>query len=597
MRNILFLFLFLPVATFAQVDGLAFAKTMAEWPRDSLTENFKRSGTLLDSAIAIGKQNRANSLLGDLYDQKAVVLTAQGDDAAAVEANLKSIVHRRTAGEMSKVARSYGALAYQVRHTRPENSRDYFSKAIKIGEEVADEKELHIIYDNYGTFLNEQNQMDSSFIYHRKSLKIKKRLQDSVGLPYTYGHLAMGYLKQGDYQRALQYVDSSQAIRTKLNQRNGIAVGYVYYGDVYYGMGSFPKAVENYKRSYELSSEIGNDHLTKYALQHLYLSYDSLGDYEQAYQYMREYQQLQERFTDERNQRRFAELEVKFNTQEKENEILLQKVQLAESRLQARRQWYWIIGLIAIAVVIAVLGYLLYERQRARTRQQAQEYELRSARKEVEAQKRLKEQRHKISRDLHDNIGSQLTYIITSINRLKQQIGDKPDAQSQLDELGQFTTGTIKELRDTIWAMNQESIELSSLHSRIAGTIGNFNQLTESNTQIKSDFTTEEGIVLNSVAGMNIYRVIQEALNNAIKYSDAKYIKVITAVEDGHLKIHINDNGKGFEPEGIREGNGLKNMEFRASEINGDFKLSSLPGTGTNITLTVPLKHIVEQQD
>jgi len=589
--------LILALTVQAQQVPIDFARTMGELSRDSLTSDYKTSLKLLDSALNIAKSANKPSILGNLYDQRAIILTTTGREDDAVESNLKSIAYRKISGELSKVARSYGALGYQLRQERPENAQNYFLQGMRIAEDIQDSTELHVIYDNYGTFIGELGKTDSAFYYHRRSLKIKKAIADSIGLPYTYGHLAMTHLEEGNLQQALKYVDSSQAIRQKLNQKMGIAVGYVYYGDVYFAMGDWQNAEINFKKSYELSQQVGNDHLGKYALEQLYKTYDTLGDYKNAYENLQAFQTLQNKFVNEKSRNRIAELEVEFDTQEKENRILQQRAEITEKEMIARNRVYWIIGLAVLVLLLAVLGYLVYDRQRSRNEVQRREFELKQARAEVEAQNRLREQRLKISRDLHDNIGSQLTYIITSINMLKSTLGDRPEQQQKLDNIGVFTRQTIKELRDTIWAMNQNSISLETLQGRMAGIIHDFNEVSPEFTTVRSDFTTETAMELDTVAAMHIFRIVQEALNNAIKYSEAENINLIVSREDNQLRVHVTDNGRGFDQNTESCGNGIGNMDFRASEINGILKISSLVGQGTNVILEVPYDRITYNEN
>ncbi|MFY9242581.1 MAG: ATP-binding protein, partial [Polaribacter sp.] len=90
---------------------------------------------------------------------------------------------------------------------------------------------------------------------------------------------------------------------------------------------------------------------------------------------------------------------------------------------------------------------------------------------------------------------------------------------------------------------------------------------------------------------MNIFRVIQEAINNAIKYADAKKIEVQISKDNQNFIISIIDNGKGFDLNKIELGNGLSNMEKRMSEIDGKINISSKPNSGTEIKLEVSFKN------
>jgi signal transduction histidine kinase len=84
---------------------------------------------------------------------------------------------------------------------------------------------------------------------------------------------------------------------------------------------------------------------------------------------------------------------------------------------------------------------------------------------------------------------------------------------------------------------------------------------------------------------MNIYRIIQEAINNAIKYAEASMIKVDILKQDKNIQFKITDNGKGFEKNNLKQGNGLNNMKKRAKEIGADIDIDSQLNKGTEVLI------------
>ncbi len=232
---------------------------------------------------------------------------------------------------------------------------------------------------------------------------------------------------------------------------------------------------------------------------------------------------------------------------------------------------------------------MFYNQQKLKNRQLKKESELKTALAKIETQNRLQEQRLRISRDLHDNIGAQLTFIISSIDNLKYGLkGATLKTKEKLSSISAFTSQTIYELRDTIWAMNKESITFEDLQARIINFI---NQASAASKGIDFTFQVSETIstehTFASVAGMNIYRIIQEAVNNALKYADAKNISVTISEEQNMFLITISDNGKGFSVTEIQQGNGLNNMKKRAQDLEGNIEFQSNVHKGTNVELMV----------
>jgi signal transduction histidine kinase len=234
-----------------------------------------------------------------------------------------------------------------------------------------------------------------------------------------------------------------------------------------------------------------------------------------------------------------------------------------------------------------VIGYLVYRQQRQKNSQIIQENKLKSAIASIESQNKLQEQRLSISRDLHDNIGSQLTFIISSVDNVKYGFditNEKLD--NKLTNISSFAKDTILELRDTIWAMNSNEIIFEDLEIRI----NNFIEKAKlSKENISFSFIIDENLKnkkLTSVEGMNIYRTIQEAINNALKYAEADIIAVNIKQQNDQTAINIKDNGKGFDELIVEKGNGLKNMKKRVEDIGGIFSLNSST-EGTKIEILI----------
>jgi len=286
---------------------------------------------------------------------------------------------------------------------------------------------------------------------------------------------------------------------------------------------------------------------------------------------------------------KIASLTIEFETEKKEKEILQQRAQLAEKELEVKQKNYFIFGSLGLALVLGLIGYLLYNQQKLKNRQLQKESELKTALVKIETQNRLQEQRLRISRDLHDNIGSQLTFIISSIDNLKYGFKDMGEKLSdKLLGISSFTTQTIYELRDTIWAMNKNNITFEDLQSRIINFIDNAKLATEqTNFTFTIDASVHQENTFTSVQGMNIYRIIQEAVNNAIKYANASEVGVFIS-EDNGFHFKITDDGIGFKEDQVALGNGINNMKKRARDLSGTLTISSSDKKGTTITVIIP---------
>ncbi|MEZ4929615.1 MAG: ATP-binding protein [Chitinophagales bacterium] len=281
---------------------------------------------------------------------------------------------------------------------------------------------------------------------------------------------------------------------------------------------------------------------------------------------------------------------VRYETQEKEKALAQEKLKVAEHELKIENKNNQLLIISIVFITLALLGFIFINQQRFKNKQLEREKELNTALAKIETNNKLQNQRLEISRDLHDSIGSQLTFIISSIENLKMFLTNSDNfVGDKLSSLSEFTKDTIQELRDTIWAMNKNEISIEDLNTRISNFI-NQAKVSLQNINFSFNSSVPENTNFESKKGMHIYRIIQESVNNAIKHSDASEIKVSITQNDKENMIQIEDNGKGFNiDENLNKGNGLNSLRKRAEEIQGKLYIESAKNKTTVTLITKTL--------
>ncbi len=196
--------------------------------------------------------------------------------------------------------------------------------------------------------------------------------------------------------------------------------------------------------------------------------------------------------------------------------------------------------------------------------------------------------RAKISRDLHDEMGSTLTSINIISKLVIQQSENNPGIQQQLSKIKEYSSTMMESMSDIVWAINPGNDRFEKLVLRIKEFTAEILEPVRINYYFREDGPLEN-IKLNLEQRKDIYMIFKEALNNAVKYSNATEINIMLQTGNKQLSMQITDNGNGFDTGKIYSGNGLKNMQSRAEQIKAFMEINSIKNTGTTIRLLIPL--------
>jgi len=204
--------------------------------------------------------------------------------------------------------------------------------------------------------------------------------------------------------------------------------------------------------------------------------------------------------------------------------------------------------------------------------------------------KNIMNMRLKISRDLHDEVGSTLSGIGIISEVAKQELENKKahEVRESLDKISSNTEEILGKMSDIIWAINPQNESVINMVNRlkvyarsVTSAVGIQLYFDSEKLVEKKDLTMQQ---LSS-----IYLICKEAINNAVKYSSCQNLRVKMQNEDHRFLVSIRDDGKGFDPRKVFDGNGLKNIQARAQEIKADLKIDSDHDIGTEISVSVKI--------
>jgi len=558
----------------------------------------------LDSSIVYGQKalkllkngNDINSLL-TVYNNLAKVYRKQGQYDKAIDYSLQGI-------RVAEIEKKENWIAFfNVMLSLTYHDFESYQKGVFYGKKALKywvnqkEKKPNMISNALNAIainFDDWNKPDSALYYHKKVFKYYKGI-DTLNIGETYNNIGNTLLKQKKYKEAKKWISSALQINDKNFELNKSvkdndyyyerATNYTNLATIAYELDDFNEAEKLFEKAYLYAKKSDNaEKLRDFYYQRAMFN-KKRKNLSKAVQDQENYIKIRDSVFDVERAQNFSELEAKYQNEKKEKLLLQSKAEIREREIEikSKNTQFLILALVSLALLAII--YLVYRQQKMKIKQQEQEFALKSAIAKIETQNKLQEQRLTISRDLHDNIGSQLTFIISSVDNIKYAFDiQNTKLDSKLSGISNFAKSTIIELRDTIWAMNKSQITFEDLQTRIHNFI---DKAKEAKNEIQFDFLVDAELKerqFSSIEGMNIYRTIQEAINNSIKYAEAEKIQIHVHKADSQIQIVIEDNGKGFDLNTTEKGNGLLNMQKRITEINGSFDIQS-SDSGTKISI------------
>ncbi|HEX5154618.1 MAG TPA: tetratricopeptide repeat protein [Parafilimonas sp.] len=416
--------------------------------------------------------------------------------------------------------------------------------ALHLAKEVKDDYIFASIYDNLGVIYKKQENYGEALKYHFAALKIYEKTGNNELIPYTYNNIGLSYMKQKRYNDASEYLGKALSFSKKIGSLEYMRMSYLNWSELDSSQGNYKKALEHYKSSITCR--------------------DSL--------------------TNENSEKKIIQLQMQYEFDKKEDQIKLlstqNKLQTALAQQQSQRKNFAYAG---IGVILLAGGYGFYRFRRRRKLQSEQE---------------MLNERLRISRELHDDMGSTLGSISIYSEVAKNRSAKNENADEVILKIGAASRELIDKMSDIVWSINPNNESLEQLQNRMQA----FAAMILTPHNIQYSFLTDESIKklkLTAEERKNIFLIFKEAIHNIVKYADCKEVEIKLSLQDDQLEMIIKDDGKGFDtspqpsPPVEREnglgGNGIKNMKARAESMHADFKISSEINKGTSIEFSVNL--------
>ena len=590
----------------------------------------------LKKLLSLSRKRNYEKGITEYYRLNAVTYFIAGNEDSvsfALDKAFSSASKSNDAKELSLVDDLRGWIFQNLEQN--DSAVYYFVKAAAIADSLKDQKFSGEIYNNLSTIFWSISDYHKSESYGSDSYKNEKTTNDTLLITNSLFNF-------GNAKTRLKQYDTALVLFNKVKELAGDFVKYNYVllravsneAGIFSEIGNYKEAILKYKQilqnreqipgyllSYiysglgsaqfhnnefneaELSMlkaiQLGSTGGAKLGLQDSYLIMSEIKEMQKqfasALDFRKKYDSLKDTLMSESKTKYIRQLEAKYNSAQKNNQITQQQLTISENKRIIEKKNTENAALLSGVLFLLIVGILLYRNFRQRhnlllQRQKIKEQritELEQERKLLAAESVLKgqeEERSRLARDLHDGVGGLLSGVKLSMSNMKGNVFlSEENAQSFENVIFQLDQ-SITELRRVSHNMMPEALIKYGLKEALENYCENINLSGKIKVQLQT-YGMEKR--MEQSTEIIIYRMIQELLQNVIKHADAKNVLIQLVREEDRFNLTVEDDGKGFDTKEMenKAGAGLANIKARAEYLNGNVDIVSKKGEGTSVNI------------
>lgn len=473
-------------------------------------------------------------------------------------------------------------------------AKDYYNQALNLSLAMGNEELMGFSYSALGKYFFESNQYDSAMYYFKSSVDLFEQVDLPQQVLVNKNNLALCYSNTGRWAEATLIFKSTISAYKALKLREDLSLNYLNLGQTYLNRNMVDSAIHYLKNASFLSNTIKNLENESLALLYLSDAYQLKGEYETAMGYQKKHAVLKDSLLNAEKVRSISEMQTKYETQLKEQEIEL--LDEENKTKTAQRNALFVGILLLILSASALIFFFVQKNKISKQAKQIAEQKLNSVLDEQEINtynamlKGQEEERLRIANDLHDRLGSMLSTIKLMFSSLEDKIGQvQEENKTQMDKTTSLIDDACVEVRRISHNLGAGLIANYGLVNSLEDLTETINQTSKVDCKLLI-YNMEEGLPLRFE--VELYRIAQEILNNALKYANAKSITVQLSRLDEEFSMTIEDDGVGFDFARAKKkgGMGLANIEKRAAKLNGKVYIDTAINKGCISIIEIPLK-------
>jgi len=459
-----------------------------------------------------------------------------------------------------------------------------FERGVKLAESNNDARLTFHLYNNMALIYSEQGKTEEAKNQYENILKYAHKSGNPRELAIAAINLSNLYLQEENFAVAHQYSDTA-LITFRVNQYSyELAKGYLGKAQIYLKQKKYNEALE-YTQLAKQQVDSTKDLEDAVGI-HITLSniYEGKGNSKEAFTEYKLYKKLSDSLNDLRNTKAITEIQAKYNDEKKDAAIekernrnlelenanlTLERNSIEEKEVSERRMIFGVVIAIAVILFISIYFYASYNRKTRLNQQRFSQQLIHD----------IEEERNRIAKDLHDDIGQSLSAIKSKLNLIHQKEIETAQLSSVEIEVGKVIEQT-RDISRKLYPAYLEKIGLTRSVARLMDGI-------QDSTDIVCSFEIEPEIDEFSIQILtHIYRIIQECVNNTIKHSGATALKVTVLKKEDFFQLIYQDNGKGIQKaENKLTGLGFMSLKERSRMIKGELNISDNSGKGFRLII------------
>ncbi|MEX1002468.1 MAG: sensor histidine kinase [Crocinitomicaceae bacterium] len=477
-----------------------------------------------------------------------------------------------------------------------EKAEEIHQKALHIRTSIGDSYGIAGSHSNLANLMMTTGDTSQAIHHFNKAIQVYRQHNFENDLAVTLNNLGTLQLGLGEIDKAETSISEAYEIRVRLNDKRGICSSSIVLGEIYLEKGDYTKASKYLHTGLQLSKESGYENKEKGAYEKLAKLHTKLKQADSVYYYYSQFYRIEhEQYRANLNEQ-VNELQTIYETEkkDKENEKLARekaeetaKRQAAELKVANRNNW--IITIIAITLILLFLALFLYQRRMRHLQQEKSKAILKEKEKGLKAVfDATEKERQRISKDLHDGVGQQMSGLKLAWENLSIEIaGTAPVQAEKIESLGKILNNTANEVREISHQMMPKVLTSFGLVPAIEQLLDTTFHLTDISHHFESFNISER---FSERVELSLYRITQELVNNIIKHSGATEMTVQLFKNKDLLLLIIEDNGSGFDQDQLTAGHGLMNIKSRLNTIQGEINYETNGDRGTMVRIRVHLK-------